>query len=60
MSNLVKSLGYIKYHRPSSIKSIKSSLLILTVTAYNFRSSTVDWQDLKPYRKLEKTAHFSR
>ena len=52
MPNPVKSLGYIKCYSSSSPRPVKSpsnSIIYTTV-----RSSTVDREDLKPYRKSEK------
>ena len=57
MPNSIKSLGYIKCYRSSSLSPVKN-LAVLSDTT--FRRFTVDQEDLKPYWKSEKRSHFSR
>ena len=56
---LVEGL-YIKYHSPESIRSIKQSSNSISKSNCFWRSSTVDWEDLKLYWELEKRPHFLR
>ena len=55
MPHPVESLGYINIHSSSSPRFINILAVLWDTTV---RRSAVNWEDLKPFWKLEKWLHF--
>ena len=56
MSNCIKSCGYIQCYSSGNPRPVQNHSNSIDTTV---RKSAVDWEDLKPYGKLENRLHFS-